>query len=79
MTFCLYNIAKFPEVQLKVRKEVDEVLGIGGNEPMTIAKLNELTYLELVIKESLRMYPSVPIIGRFSTEDIALSRSQRER
>lgn len=77
MTFCLYNIAKYPEIQLKARKEVDDVFGMIDNEPVTLAKLNELTYLELVIKESLRMYPSVPIIARLATEDIVLSESHR--
>lgn len=76
MTFCLYNIAKYPEIQERVRKEVDEVFGMNRSEPTTLAKLNELTYLELVIKETLRIYPSVPIIGRVATEDIELSRFQ---
>lgn len=75
ITFCLYNIAKYPEVQKKVRKEVDDVFGMDRREPATLAKLNELTYLELVIKETLRLYPSVPIIGRLATEDIELSES----
>lgn len=75
MTFCLYNIAKYPDVQKKARKEVDDVFGRDRREPATLAKLNELTYLELVIKETLRLYPSVPIIGRLATEDIELSES----
>ena len=76
MTFCLYSIAKYPDVQKKVIKEVDEVFGSNRSEPTTLAKLNELTYLELVIKETLRLYPSVPIIGRCATEDIELRESQ---
>lgn len=74
MTFCLYNIAKFSEVQMKVQKEADDVFDGNRNESATLAKLNELTYMELVIRESLRLYPSVPIIGRLATEDIELSK-----
>lgn len=72
----MYNIAKYPEIQEKVQKEVDEVFAMSRSEPTTLAKLNELTYLELVIKETLRLYPSVPIIGRLASEDIELSGSQ---
>lgn len=32
--------------------------------------MNKLSYLELVIKESLRLYPSVPFIARKITEEV---------
>lgn len=75
ITFCLYNLAKYPEAQKKCAAEILEVFGKDLNEPTTMAKLNELTYLELVIKESLRLFPSVPLIARKATEDIQLSKS----
>lgn len=34
--------------------------------------LGEMKYLERVIKESLRLYPSVPFISRMLNEDIEL-------
>lgn len=71
--FLLYNLAKYPHVQEKVYKEVTNILGTDASEPITLSKLNDLTYLELVIKESLRLYPSVPMIGRFLREDIDIN------
>lgn len=73
ITFCLYNIAKHPRVQTLCFNEIVEVLGSKSNEPTTLAELNELSYLELTIKESLRLFPSVPIVGRTAMEDIQLS------
>lgn len=44
----------------------------GESEEITTEKLQQMTYLEMVIKESLRLYPSVPIISRRLGEDITV-------
>jgi cytochrome P450 family 4 len=63
VVFCLYNIAKYQEIQQKVYEECEHILGDKNNERST-QKMNELSYLELVIKESQRLYPSVPFFSR---------------
>lgn len=51
------------------------VFGMDKSPPTTIPSLNQLVYLELVIKESMRLFSLVPLISRFATEDIKLSKS----
>lgn len=63
IAFCLYNIAKHPEVQKKILEEINSEIG-EGDIVLNLANLNKLHYLELVIKESLRLFPSVPFFAR---------------
>jgi cytochrome P450 family 4 len=51
----------------------------GSDRPATMKDLNEMKYLERVIKECLRIYPSVPFISRETTEDIQLGKREKAR
>lgn len=68
IAFTLLLLARHPEVQEKVYKEVTEIIGTDLTTPATYRNLQDMKYLEMVIKESLRLYPPVPIIGRKFTE-----------
>uniref|UniRef100_T1GZH6 Cytochrome P450 n=1 Tax=Megaselia scalaris TaxID=36166 RepID=T1GZH6_MEGSC len=58
--YFFYNVAKHPEVQEKIFEEVSNVFGgIPENNELTTRKINELKYLEAVIKESMRLYATV--------------------
>ncbi|XP_075156364.1 putative cytochrome P450 4d14 [Haematobia irritans] len=70
ISFCLYLLARHPAVQQKVVQEIIEVMGKDRNQKVTMKDLQEMKYLEAVIKESLRLYPSVPIISRYTDKDI---------
>lgn len=67
-----HNIAKNPEVQQKLYEECELVLGDDLSQRLTMAELNQLEYLEKVIKESLRLFPAVPFFARYMTEDVLL-------
>jgi cytochrome P450 len=64
--------------QNKVFEELEHIFQ-GSDRSVTMKDLNEMKYLERVIKESLRLYPSVPAIGRETTEDIQLGKSKMAR
>ncbi|XP_030749698.1 probable cytochrome P450 4d14 [Sitophilus oryzae] len=76
MSFCLYNLSTHPEVQAKVFEE--QRLIFGDNVQMAVpthTQLGEMKYLESVIKETLRLYPPVPFVGRKLTKDIEFNGS----
>lgn len=78
MCFALYCIARHPEVQEKLLKEIHEVIGEDKEAPLTLAVLNDLHYLDIVLKEVLRLYPSVPLQGRFIEKDTVISKSTKD-
>ncbi|KAF2898762.1 hypothetical protein ILUMI_07412 [Ignelater luminosus] len=67
--FTLMLLANHPNIQEKVVGELLKELG-DANRPITFQDLPKLRYLEQVIKESLRLYPSVPVIARRTDEEI---------
>lgn len=66
--FCLGNDSK---IQEKVHQELNEVYG-NSNNPPTTKEIAELKYLERVVKETLRLYPSVPFVSRNLSEDVTI-------
>jgi cytochrome P450 len=67
LTWCWYLLAKHPRVTALLRDELVHVL---GERPCEVDDLKQLPYLEKVIKESLRLLPSVWAYARQSTEDV---------
>ncbi|XP_050071858.1 cytochrome P450 4d2-like [Anopheles maculipalpis] len=71
MTFILYNVAKHSMVQERIYQEIVNEIGTDFGE-LTLNSLNNLHYMELAIKESLRLFPPVPVIARIATGDTQL-------
>ncbi|XP_038162073.1 cytochrome P450 4V2-like [Cyprinodon tularosa] len=68
MNWALHLIGSHPEVQRKVQQELQEVFGASGR-PINTEDLKKLKYLECVIKEALRLFPSVPFFARSLCDD----------
>ncbi|XP_037026215.1 probable cytochrome P450 6g2 [Bradysia coprophila] len=63
MEFVCYLIAKHPEVQAKMRKEIREALKKHGKMTYELIA-NDLPYMGAAIKETLRLYPILPFLDR---------------
>jgi cytochrome P450 len=61
-----YVLARHPEIEAKVRDEIDRICG--GNTP-TDEDLRELSYQRMVIEEVMRLYPPAWTISRTAIED----------
>ncbi|KAG5357117.1 Cytochrome P450 52A13 [Yarrowia sp. C11] len=75
LSWCLYLMARRPEVYAKLREEVFENLGDGEDlSTITFESLKRCDYLRYVLNEVLRLYPSVPANMRYATRDTTLPR-----
>lgn len=72
ISFTLRAIACHPEVQKKLFEEVRELFGDDLDRPITYRDIQQLNYMSCVIKESLRLFPPIPAIGRYIREDFEL-------
>jgi cytochrome P450 len=65
-----YMLAKHPEAEARVIQEVDTVMQ--GRMP-TFADLPQLPFTEMVVKETLRLYPPIwALFGREASADVKL-------
>ncbi|GIX93066.1 probable cytochrome P450 4d20 [Caerostris darwini] len=70
--WALYLIGLYPDVQEKIHHELDSVLGADSKGPLSVADLNELKYMDCVLKESNRLYPPAAAFGRKVPEEISI-------
>ncbi|XP_067628162.1 cytochrome P450 6g1-like isoform X1 [Eurosta solidaginis] len=63
MAYTLYEMAKHPDMQERLRSEICDAF-IAGNGDMTYEILTNLPYLNMVVDETLRMYPALPSVDR---------------
>ena len=69
LTWTWYLLAQNPEVETRLHAEIDSVLN--GRSP-EIADLPNLKYTEMVLAESMRLYPPVWAMGREAIDDVEI-------
>ncbi|KAL1500941.1 hypothetical protein ABEB36_006356 [Hypothenemus hampei] len=68
-SFTLVMLGLHPECQNKVAQELHSVL---GDDNLQEFHLSKLTYLEMVIKETMRLFPIAPLVLRQASQDTEL-------
>ncbi|KAJ0180167.1 hypothetical protein K1T71_004758 [Dendrolimus kikuchii] len=69
--FTTVMLSRHPDVQEKVYKEINEIYG-DSDRPIVTEDLLKMKYLEAVIRETIRLYPPVPLIVRRVDKDVTL-------
>jgi cytochrome P450 len=70
LTWTWYLLSEHPDVEARLHEELDAVLG--GREP-TVEDVPRLRYTEMVVSESMRLYPPAWAIGRLALRDFEVA------
>ncbi|XP_015114683.1 cytochrome P450 6k1-like [Diachasma alloeum] len=71
LSFSLYELAVHPEMQIRLRKEITDAVEVDGGE-ITYETIMQLPYLDMVVLEALRKYPSLPFLDRVATSNYSV-------
>merc|ERR1711865_298319 len=69
LSWTFHLLLGHPEVEKRVLEEIEEVI---GDKAVAYDDLNKLPFLQAVVNESLRLYPSVPLDAKKAIEDDTL-------
>jgi cytochrome P450 len=61
LTWTFYLLSQHSDIKQRLYAEIDRVL---GDRTATLQDLAQMPYLEMVLKESMRLYPPVPAVSR---------------
>ena len=71
LTYTLYELAKHPEIQTRLREEIMDSLAENDNK-ISYEMLHKMTYLDMVVSETLRKYPVLGFLDRVCVRDYEL-------
>ncbi|XP_023546332.1 cytochrome P450 78A5 [Cucurbita pepo subsp. pepo] len=71
LEWILARMVKHPEIQMKAQNEIDSLIG-KSSRPITDSDIQNLPYLQAIVKECLRMHPPGPLLSwaRLATADV---------
>jgi cytochrome P450 len=65
LAFLIYNLARNPDKQQKLREEIQSF----GSGKLSASDVGKMKYFHACLKESLRVLPTVPYMGRLLPEE----------
>lgn len=65
ITWALYSLALNPDIQNKLR---NELFSLDSGAP-SVEEIKTLTYLDYIVKETLRIHPPIANVGRVAAND----------
>jgi cytochrome P450 family 9 len=69
MTFLSYELAIHPDIQQRLYEEIKAAHDSLEGKPLTYEVVQKMIYLDMVIAESLRLWPPAPIVDRYCVKD----------
>ncbi|PPQ84613.1 hypothetical protein CVT25_015710 [Psilocybe cyanescens] len=70
LTFSVYMLSRYPDVEKRLREEIYAKVGSSGNP--SYDQIRELRYMRAFLNEVLRLYPPVPINFRTNNKPVLL-------
>lgn len=71
-SFCLYLLSRHAAVQQRLFEELQAHYGADLSRAVVYSDFAALSYLHCVVKESLRLYPPIPAVGRCLENDLVV-------
>ncbi|NXC16805.1 CP3A9 protein, partial [Corythaeola cristata] len=71
LCYLAYELAMHPDVQQKLREEIDTVLP--NKAPLTYEAMMQLEYLDMIVSETLRLFPIGGRLERTCKRDVEIS------
>lgn len=76
LAFAIYNLLKYPEQLAKAYEETDRILGFDKKREITQADFKELKFLRQVLMDTLRLYPPLLGLARYTPVDRAIGKER---